>query len=385
MNYVNDSEKKDHWEKYHLYYLIFGSFVLTTLIILIGNHGLSSRIKKFDKLNQFLEDLEDFKNPFKNQGGEKFIYPNTNNLDPNWLEQIYQKEVKEKIKKQLKYFKNISRYLTTKAIKINLNTVFHGPPGSGKSHYAELLAKNESSAYFIVEAGNLQRKYVGSGAGKFEATFKKAKEIANKLPKNSKPVMIIIDEFDSLAAKGKSDETNRRDDTLVNTLLTTMDQIHKDKLNIVVLATTNYLNMLEEAAIREGRFNHLIEVKYPQTQNEYNELCDYLQKKVEKEMKNKNNREFWAEKNENAVVEFTDDFWKSVKQKLWEIVKEKNKFLEESGFSLLSLQNSLELGCLADKIDDNSQNVLITVSDINGFVNHLKEERDQKIKTLGIS
>jgi ATP-dependent Lon protease len=47
MNYANESEKKDHWEKYHLYYLIFGSFVLTTLLILIINISISRRINNY--------------------------------------------------------------------------------------------------------------------------------------------------------------------------------------------------------------------------------------------------------------------------------------------------------------------------------------------------
>jgi len=48
MNYANESEKKDHWEKYHLYYLIFGSFILTTLFILIGISSVNKNINSSD-------------------------------------------------------------------------------------------------------------------------------------------------------------------------------------------------------------------------------------------------------------------------------------------------------------------------------------------------
>jgi len=54
--------------------------------------------------------------------------------------------------------------------------------------------------------------------------------------------------------------------------------------------------------------------------------------------------------------------------------------LSATGFSLLALANSIEMGCLVNKIDDNSQNILITADDTEGFANHLKKERDRKLK-----
>jgi hypothetical protein len=51
--------EKSHWEKYQLYYLVFGSFFFTTLIIVISNINLSGQIKKTnERLNDPTKLLE---------------------------------------------------------------------------------------------------------------------------------------------------------------------------------------------------------------------------------------------------------------------------------------------------------------------------------------
>ncbi|CAG8719586.1 7788_t:CDS:2, partial [Ambispora leptoticha] len=51
-NNYNFPEEKSHWEKYKLYYLVGGSFFLTTLIILISNLNTNKQIRK---INSYLQ------------------------------------------------------------------------------------------------------------------------------------------------------------------------------------------------------------------------------------------------------------------------------------------------------------------------------------------
>jgi hypothetical protein len=41
--------KKSHWKKYQLYYLVFGSFFVTIVIILIGNSNINKQIRKINE------------------------------------------------------------------------------------------------------------------------------------------------------------------------------------------------------------------------------------------------------------------------------------------------------------------------------------------------
>ena len=43
------SAEKSHWEKYKLYYLVFGSFFVTALIILISNSNTNKQIRKINE------------------------------------------------------------------------------------------------------------------------------------------------------------------------------------------------------------------------------------------------------------------------------------------------------------------------------------------------
>src|SRR5947208_1638942 len=44
----NLPEEKSHWERYKLYYLVFGTFFVTTLIILISNSTTNEEIGKIN-------------------------------------------------------------------------------------------------------------------------------------------------------------------------------------------------------------------------------------------------------------------------------------------------------------------------------------------------
>jgi SpoVK/Ycf46/Vps4 family AAA+-type ATPase len=68
----------------------------------------------------------------------------------------------------------------------------------------------------------------------------------------------------------------------VNGLLKLFDDVQKENLNIVLIATTNYPDSLDDALVRPGRFGRRIEVPYP-TDEEIEKLVRY----VEKTMKGK--------------------------------------------------------------------------------------------------
>lgn len=386
-DFNNLPEEKSHWEKYKFYYLVLGSFFFALLIILLANSNTNNELKK---VNRRISNLESNSSGDSQGNGKErtplffdkdFIVPQKKDQDKNWLEnQIFQKSLRQELKNKINYFNNIKPYLTNKATHINRNILFYGPPGTGKSYYAELLAKNESSAYITVHAGELQRIFVGSGGGKWREFFDKAKKQARRLGADAKPVMIIVDEFDSLGGRGKDDPIHKKDDTLINTFLTSMDELHNEKLNIAVLATTNYLNMLENAAIRAGRFDSKIEVGYPRTQEEYDELCDHLKKQVEWEFKNNTNREFWINKNENKIIEFAPGFWSDIKRQVWTEISQSEEILKNSGFDLLGLKVMVK-NCIENKISTDSQRISIGNEEVTEFTKQLKKEIEAKEKT----
>src|SRR3954471_25081442 len=51
----NFPPEKGHWEQYQLYYLVFGSFFLTMVIVLISNSATNSQVRKINNRLTYLE------------------------------------------------------------------------------------------------------------------------------------------------------------------------------------------------------------------------------------------------------------------------------------------------------------------------------------------
>ena len=75
------------------------------------------------------------------------------------------------------------------------------------------------------------------------------------------PSIIVFDEFDSVAKK--RDKIDHYSAEFVNQLLSIMSDIEKNGDDVYILATTNKVDMLDEAIRRSGRFGKHIEVGPP--------------------------------------------------------------------------------------------------------------------------
>ncbi len=156
-------------------------------------------------------------------------------------------ELKKGILYPIKYpeaFENVS---------VNHGTILTGPPGTGKTLIAEALA-NESNAYFKkLNGSELKSKWIGESESNLRDLFAEAVE--------KQPSIIVFDEFDSVAKK--RDKIDHYSAEFVNQLLSIMSDIEKNGDDVYILATTNKVDMLDEAIRRSGRFGKHIEVGPP--------------------------------------------------------------------------------------------------------------------------
>lgn len=232
---------------FNFFIAIFKYLFLIVLFILLSNY-IFQLFPSFVKSSGV--NLSEEKN-------EIFI-KNDNSYDPDWSKRIIDKDARSEIDLIFRgsdIFKDLSRSKTNNHYNLN-NMIFFGPPGTGKSHSARWLAENISSYYIIVGGGSLQQLYVGSGAKKWINIVNNAKKKA-KESLSEKPVVIIVEEIDSLAGKGKHLEFGAKDDTLINSFLESVDSISRDNFNILIIGTTNTIEHIEEAAKRLGRFQNV--------------------------------------------------------------------------------------------------------------------------------
>ncbi len=147
--------------------------------------------------------------------------------------------------------------------------IFWGPPGTGKTLFAKAMATSLGAAVTIVSGPELKSKWVGESEENLRQVFTRARQAA--------PAIIVFDELDSFATARGTYQGSGVEHSMVNQLLTEMDGFRKDEL-VFVVGTTNFVESLDPALLRPGRFEFHLQVPYPNTEDRKSILSIYDQK-----------------------------------------------------------------------------------------------------------
>ena len=164
-------------------------------------------------------------------------------------------EIFEECTEVVSYLKNSTVYEAAGA-EIPKGILLEGPPGTGKTLLAKAIASSADANFISIAASEFVELYVGMGASKVRAFFKKARD--------NKPCILFIDEIDSVGRQrgtGINMANDEREQTL-NQLLAEMDGF-ADNDGILVIAATNRRDVLDSALLRPGRFDRIIQVPLP--------------------------------------------------------------------------------------------------------------------------
>lgn len=128
-----------------------------------------------------------------------------------------------------------------------------GKPGNGKTFMAEALAGELRLPFLSVSYGDVASKWVNDTPENVVKVFRDAAKQA--------PCVLFIDEIDSLIANRNNSSGNEESARVTNVLLTELVNIRR--AGVVVVAASNFVDRLDPAAIREGRFDFKIEITAP--------------------------------------------------------------------------------------------------------------------------
>lgn len=139
--------------------------------------------------------------------------------------------------------------------------LLYGPPGTGKTTLARVAAINNEYGFYYASGSSFVEKYVGIGAKKVKELYTKAKSYVNNY---NAPCIVFIDEIDAIGCKRNPDSGGgtREIENTLNQLLIEMDGVDSNP-NVITIAATNRLDMLDSALTRSGRFDKKIEFKLP--------------------------------------------------------------------------------------------------------------------------
>ena len=131
-----------------------------------------------------------------------------------------------------------------------------GPPGCGKTLLAKAVANHTDATFIRMVGSELAQKYIGEGGRMVRELFSLAKEKA--------PSIIFLDEIDAIGAK-RLDGSTSGDREVQRTLMQLLAELDGfDALNDVkIIAATNRPDILDDALLRPGRFDRVIEIPLP--------------------------------------------------------------------------------------------------------------------------
>jgi len=164
--------------------------------------------------------------------------------------------VKEELKEAIEWPLKHADLFSKADIKPPKGMLLYGPPGTGKTLLAKAVASTSESNFISIKGPELLSKWVGESEKGIREIFRKARQAA--------PCVIFFDEIDAIAPRrsGTNGGDSHVTERLVSQMLTEMDGL-EDLKGVVIIGATNRPDIIDEALLRPGRFDRLLEIPIP--------------------------------------------------------------------------------------------------------------------------
>ena len=174
----------------------------------------------------------------------------------DWSDLVLPARTKERLVVLQKLVEDPNRARALGMSRLPRGAVLYGPPRTGKTSIARVLACRTSCSFFALSGSEVRSKWLGETERKIRDLFREARE--------ARPSMVFIDEIDALAALrgGGSDSASRAHDSALNQLLTELDGFQTTE-GVLVIGATNRFDLLDPAVVAGGRLSEQIEVPLP--------------------------------------------------------------------------------------------------------------------------
>jgi transitional endoplasmic reticulum ATPase len=225
-----------------------------------------------ETLNKIKITWEDFENALRDvqPSALREVYVQRPNVQ--WTDVGGLQEVKEELKEAIEWPLKHADLFAQADIVPPKGLLLYGPPGTGKTMIAKAVATTSAANFISIKGPELLSKWVGESEKGIREVFRKARQAA--------PCIVFFDELDSVAPhrsggeRGDSHVTER----IVSQLLTEMDGL-EDLKGVIVIGATNRPDIVDEALLRPGRFDRLLEISLPDNEERKEILKIHTSKK----------------------------------------------------------------------------------------------------------
>lgn len=131
--------------------------------------------------------------------------------------------------------------------------LLYGPPGCGKTFFAEKMAEEIGFNFYQIKPSDIQSKWVNASQENIKNLFEEARKNA--------PSIIFIDELDALVPNRDSSGINHMNTSAVNEFLAQMNNSGDE--GVFIIGATNRPNSIDPAILRAGRLDKHIYLPPP--------------------------------------------------------------------------------------------------------------------------
>ncbi|MFY8189149.1 MAG: AAA family ATPase [Flavobacterium sp.] len=131
--------------------------------------------------------------------------------------------------------------------------LLYGPPGCGKTFFAEKMAEEIGFNFYQIKPSDIQSKFVNASQENIKNLFDEARQNA--------PSIIFIDELDALVPNRDNSSVNHMNTSAVNEFLAQMNNCGDD--GVFIVGATNRPNAIDPAILRSGRLDKHIYLPPP--------------------------------------------------------------------------------------------------------------------------
>jgi transitional endoplasmic reticulum ATPase len=136
--------------------------------------------------------------------------------------------------------------------------LLYGPPGTGKTMLARALATEIGADLREIRTPEILDKWLGASERNIKRIFREARRYRT-------PTVLLFDEFDSIIsyAGAGGDAASQAVNAVAGIFKQEMNDLIEENPNVIVVATTNFPDRVDESLIRSGRFDVKVAVPAP--------------------------------------------------------------------------------------------------------------------------
>jgi transitional endoplasmic reticulum ATPase len=172
----------------------------------------------------------------------------------NWDDVGGLTDVKQTLRETVEWPLKYPSVLEKAGLETSNGVLLYGPPGTGKTMLTKAVATESECNLLSIQGPELLSKWVGESESRVRDVFKRARDNA--------PAIVLFDEIDAVAGERGRTSGSGVGERVVGQLLTELDGIGAME-DVLVVATTNRPELIDDALIRPGRLDRQCHVPVP--------------------------------------------------------------------------------------------------------------------------